>query len=93
MELQAEASYKLYSNRSLAYAKANRFAEALSDAKTAVALCPDWSKGHWRLGVAYLGVKQNLLAVTSFARCWQLNQGQLSAANLLCAQLTYTLGY
>lgn len=77
VELQVEALYKVYSNRSLAYAKANRFAEALHDAEKVVGLCPDWSKGHWRLGMAHVGMKQNLLAVASFARCWQLDKGNL----------------
>nr|CAI5825193.1 unnamed protein product [Callosobruchus analis] len=47
----------LYSNRSAAYAKANKYEEALKDAEKAVELKPDWSKAYSRKGAAlsYLG--------------------------------------
>ncbi|VEN60495.1 unnamed protein product [Callosobruchus maculatus] len=47
----------LYSNRSAAYAKANKYEEALKDAERAVELKPDWSKAYSRKGAAlsYLG--------------------------------------
>ena len=83
LELQPEAQYKVYSNRSLAYAKAGRFKEALRDAQEAVRLSPDWPKGHWRMGIACVGMKQIPLAVDSFATCWRLNKGdQWHAASL-----------
>ena len=77
LELQPEARHKVYSNRSLAYAKAGRFQEALLDAQAVVNLSPSWAKGHWRMGIAYVGMKQLPLAVQSFATCWQLEQGDV----------------
>nr|CAH7713545.1 unnamed protein product [Callosobruchus chinensis] len=47
----------LFSNRSAAFAKANKYEEALKDAEKAVELKPDWSKAYSRKGAAlsYLG--------------------------------------
>ena len=78
LRLQPEVSYKLYSNRSLAYAKANRFDAALADAQTVIKLHPTWSKGYWRLGMAQLGVKQHLHAIASFTRCWRLDNSKIT---------------
>lgn len=47
----------LYSNRSAAYAKGEKYDLALTDATKAVELKPDWSKAYSRKGaaLAYLG--------------------------------------
>ncbi|XP_060529156.1 stress-induced-phosphoprotein 1 [Cylas formicarius] len=47
----------LYSNRSAAYAKANRYDLSLKDAEKAIELKPDWAKAYSRKGaaLAYLG--------------------------------------
>lgn len=37
-------NHVLYSNRSAAYCKSNKFTEALADAEKTVALKPDWAK-------------------------------------------------
>ena len=76
LRLQPEVAYKVYSNRSLAYAKANRFDAALADAQTVIKLHPTWSKGYWRLGMAQLGMKQPLHAIASFIICWRLDNGK-----------------
>uniref|UniRef100_A0A2N9IJE2 Reverse transcriptase zinc-binding domain-containing protein n=1 Tax=Fagus sylvatica TaxID=28930 RepID=A0A2N9IJE2_FAGSY len=49
-------NYLLFSNRSAAYARLNKFSEALSDAEKTVKVKPDWSKGYCRLGAAHLGL-------------------------------------
>lgn len=52
-----DKNHVLYSNRSAAYAKADKFAQALEDAEKTVSLKPDWAKGHSRKAsaLAYLG--------------------------------------
>ena len=45
----------LRSNRSAAHAKLLQFHAALADADAAVALRPDWGKGHGRRGAALHG--------------------------------------
>ncbi|KAI3387953.1 hypothetical protein SNEBB_004983 [Seison nebaliae] len=46
-------NHVLYSNRSAAYCKANRYSEALVDALKTVKIKPDWPKAYSRLGTAY----------------------------------------
>eukprot|EP00887_Chlorella_sp_A99_P005264 scaffold1.g5264.t1 len=62
----------LLGNRSLAYLKAGRHAEALADADAAAALAPQWHKVHWRRGAALLGLRRVPEAVLAFRRAWGL---------------------
>lgn len=50
-------SHVLYSNRSAAYAKANKYDLALKDAEKTTEIAPSWAKGYSRKGaaLAYLG--------------------------------------
>ena len=47
-----EGDAALYSNRSAAYLAQGLLEQAVWDAKKAVALRPEWGKGHYRLGAA-----------------------------------------
>ena len=69
--------HKLYGNRSLAYNKAQRYQEAIADAERCIELAPQWAKGYWRLGMAFMGLKQTLQAIQAFADCWRLDHSML----------------
>jgi tetratricopeptide (TPR) repeat protein len=62
----------LYSNCSLAYAKALRFQDALHTADKAIEVSPTWAKGYWRRGTALIGLQNNPAAVDAFFKCWEL---------------------
>ena len=49
----------LYSNRSAAYAKLDRYKEALNDAKRAISLQPKWAKAYSRAGLAALKMRDD----------------------------------
>ena len=87
--MSKQSLHKLYSNRSLAYSKAQQYVKALHDAQKTVELAPGWAKGHWRMGMAFLGLKQTLNAIEAFAKCWHLDQGRHNTQlqNMLSTQL------
>ncbi|KAL4533791.1 hypothetical protein Ndes2437B_g03116 [Nannochloris sp. 'desiccata'] len=62
----------LYSNCSLAYAKALRFQDALDYADKAIEISPTWAKGYWRRGAALIGLQNIPAAVDAFLKCWEL---------------------
>jgi stress-induced-phosphoprotein 1 len=51
-------NHVLYSNRSAAYAKANKYEEALKDADKCISIKPDFVKGYSRKGAALSFLKQ-----------------------------------
>lgn len=61
----------LLGNRSLAYARAQRWADALADADAALGLAPRWAKGHWRRGAALLGLRRAPEATLAFRDAWE----------------------
>lgn len=65
-------NHLLYSNRSAAYAKLDRFKDALLDANKCIDLKPDWFKGHSRRGAAYMGLKSWRAALGAFEAGLQL---------------------
>lgn len=69
--------HKLYSNRSMAYMKASRYAEALKDAEEALCLAPTWDKAHYRKGSALQCLKQYAQAASSFQSAWHLSKGEV----------------
>jgi len=48
--------YTFWSNRAASLLGLNDFKNALADATQSIALKPDWSKGHYRQGLAYWGL-------------------------------------
>jgi len=62
----------LYSNCSLAYAKALRFQDALTSADKATKISPTWAKGYWRRGTALIGLQNIPAAVDAFFKCWEI---------------------
>jgi tetratricopeptide (TPR) repeat protein len=68
-----EGLHLLYSNRSLAHYKAQRYQEALADADEASTLAPSWPKAQWRRAAALLGMRKVSEAVDAFHSAWQLD--------------------
>lgn len=76
----------LYGNRAQSYLKLKHLREALSDAKRAVCLNPEWEKGHYRFAQAYfeLGFTEKAMAVNSLAqKCCS------STLSLLCQSVAF----
>ena len=71
-----DALRRLHSNRSLAFGKAGRYAEALQDADRAISLSPCWDKAHLRKGAALQGLKRHADAAQSFRDAWHLSKGK-----------------
>ncbi|EDW85267.1 uncharacterized protein Dwil_GK18373 [Drosophila willistoni] len=59
-------NHVLFSNRSAAYAKAKKFAEALEDAEKTIELNPSWPKGYSRKGAAAAGLHDYMKAFEAF---------------------------
>lgn len=77
LELQPDraALPALHSNRSAAYCRAGRHAQALADADEAARLAPGWHKAHWRRGAALLALKRTPEAVLAYRDAWLLAAG------------------
>ena len=70
----------LYSNRSGAYASLKLFEKARIDAAKCTQISPNWAKGWVRLGVACLGLGNDLkLAREAYAKALTLDPQNLSA--------------
>eukprot|EP00906_Rhabdomonas_costata_P012911 RCo018544 len=63
----------LWSNRSAAYRKAQQFHRSVEDAQRCIALSPDWPKGHFRLGEAYMDLGLLAKAVDAFSKARDLD--------------------
>ncbi|XP_067124872.1 stress-induced-phosphoprotein 1-like [Centruroides vittatus] len=60
------SNHVLYSNRSAAYAKAEKFKEALDDAEKTISCKPDWSKGYSRKGASLAYLKRYEEAIEAY---------------------------
>uniref|UniRef100_A0A1I8GAJ9 Stress-induced-phosphoprotein 1 n=3 Tax=Macrostomum lignano TaxID=282301 RepID=A0A1I8GAJ9_9PLAT len=76
------SNHVLFSNRSAAYCKAERYTEALADADECVKLAPNWTKGYTRKGAAleFLGRFDEAVGVYEDALQKEPNNAQLKAA-------------
>jgi tetratricopeptide (TPR) repeat protein len=69
-----EADYK----QAVAFYYQGNFAKAIQELKTDLDQNPDWESGHRLLGLCYLGLKNNALAVSAFSRAVQLKSTAFS---------------
>jgi tetratricopeptide (TPR) repeat protein len=68
------ADYK----QAIAYYNRGEFEKAIQELKPDLERNPDWESGHRLLGLCYLGLKNNALAVSSLARAVQLKSPAFS---------------
>lgn len=72
----ADVLKKLFSNRSLAHCRISKYAEALEDADAALEMAPRWAKGHWRRGMALMGMGRLGDAVDAFAQARMIDNSE-----------------
>uniref|UniRef100_A0ACD5XAG6 Uncharacterized protein n=1 Tax=Avena sativa TaxID=4498 RepID=A0ACD5XAG6_AVESA len=60
------ADAALYSNRSLCHLKSGEAQEALVDANACISVKPDWPKGYYRKGAAFMALKEHKEACDAF---------------------------
>lgn len=76
-------NYTLFSNRAAAYMGMGKYSNALADAKKVLELKPDWSKGHYRLGAALVGLERFEDALGAFAQGLAADPKQMSLLDAL----------
>jgi len=78
-------SHQLLGNRCQAYLKVGRLEPALEDAQRAVALAPEWPKGHYRLGCCLQRLERPGEAILAFESACQLDPKSLESRRALDA--------
>jgi tetratricopeptide (TPR) repeat protein len=63
----------IFSNRCSAYFSLEKFREALNDAKQSININPEFSKGHYKLGMAYAALNQPREAAKAFNKALSLD--------------------
>ena len=66
-------NHLLLGNRCQAYLKVGKVEAALHDAERAVSLAPEWTKGHYRLGMCLQQMEKHVEAVTHFEQACALD--------------------
>uniref|UniRef100_A0ACD6A465 Uncharacterized protein n=1 Tax=Avena sativa TaxID=4498 RepID=A0ACD6A465_AVESA len=67
------ADAALYSNRSLCHLKSGEAQEALVDANACIRVRPDWPKGYYRKGAAFMALKDHKEACDAFMAAVKLD--------------------
>lgn len=78
-------NHLIYSNRSAAHMKNDSKSEALRDAEKCVQLCPEFSKGYNRLGVAQQSLKRFTAAIDTFKKGIAIDPSNQALFSALCA--------
>lgn len=76
-------AHMVHANRSAAQCRLGDYAAALADADAAVALAPDWPRGHQRRGAALLRLGRARAAAEAFARAAELKPDDKDVAAAL----------
>ena len=74
-------AHMVHANRSAAHARVGDYAAALDDADAAVALAPDWPRGHQRRGTALLRLGRARAALQAFTRAAELKPDDKDVAS------------
>jgi curved DNA-binding protein CbpA len=77
------SNHVLYSNRSIMYAKLEKWPESFAEANKAVSINPNWSKGHLRRGIALSYLRRYEEAKQAYQTVLKLDPGNTQAAELL----------
>lgn len=84
-------NHVLYSNRSAAYAKAGKFAEALEDAEQTIKLNPTWAKGYSRKGAAAAGLGDYMKAFEAYNEGKKVTDGLVMQIMMEQSKQRYSL--
>lgn len=73
--------YRFFGNRSYCYSCLEQYPQALADAGRSIQLAPDWPKGHFRKGIALMGMKRYSEAEKTMEQVLKLDKDCEEAVN------------
>lgn len=73
--------YRFFGNRSYCYSCLEQYPQALADAERSIQLAPDWPKGHFRKGIALMGMKRYSEAEKTMEQVLKLDKDCEEAVN------------